>query len=203
MLQRVRLADIICCQTGYNPATGRVSAIGKDFVYRWDPVRESAMQRGLNLDSFLLLPIAARLSEKKLRSPVLFWFTPMNDVFVVTVTSKRNVDFMDPFHSLPGYAEYGEDYMRPHSRPIVYWDGETVIRTHPVLDATTQGHLVADLGNLSGLTVAGSSAEQYKEILENPVDYFEYLAVPEASEQQVCNWNGTTFTVRHALCIVR
>ena len=201
MLQRLQLLDILCCQTGYNPATGRVTAIGDNFVYKWEPVREHATRLGLNLDSFLVLPIAARLSDKKLVSPVLFWFAPMNDVFVVTVTSKRKVNFMDPLHSLPGYAEYGEDYVRPYACPIVYWDGEKVIRTHSVSPNTSSGRLVADFGNLFGLTVAESSAEDYEDILENPVDYFEYLAVPEASEQ-VCNWNGKTFAVQHALCVM-
>ena len=95
-MQVVYLRDISCCETGYNPATGRPSPIGQDFVYKWDPVREYAARRGFNLDSFLVLPIAARLFEKNLRSSVLFWFAPMNDVFVVTVCSRRNVDFMNP-----------------------------------------------------------------------------------------------------------
>ena len=201
MLPRVQLRDIICCQTGYNPTTGHRAAIGKDFVYRWEPVRVSAMQRGLNLDNFLVLPIAARLSDKKLRSPVLFWFTPMNDVFVVTVTSRRNVDFMDPLHSLPGYTQYGEDYLRPHARPIVYWNGVEPLRTHPMLGNAPGGFLVADFGNLFGLNVAESSAEQHREILENPVDYFEYVAIPDTPEQ-VCNWNGETFILQHALCAI-
>ena len=202
MLQVVHFRDINCCESGYNPATGRQSLIGQDFVYKWDPVREYATRRGLNLDSFLVLPIAARLFEKKLLSSVLFWFTPMNDVFVVTVCSKRNVNFMNPLHSLTGYVEYGQNYLRPHARPFLYWNGENVLRIHPVLDMDTPPeYLVADFGNLFGLTVAESSPEQYREILENPVDYFDCLAVPEESEQ-VCDWNGKTSTIQHALCVI-
>jgi|GEM_PF-5243509 len=201
MLQRMQLRELNCCETGNDPATGRQAAIGQDFVYTWEPVREAATKRGLNLDSFITLPIAARLVDKHLSSPVMFWYAPLNDLFVVTVCSKRNVDFMNPLHALPGYAEYGQSFLRQHARPIVYWNGKTVFRIHPVDVDTPAAHLVADFGNLFGLTVAESDAEHYKEILKSPAEYFEYLAVPEAPEQH-CNWNGKIFAIQHALCVM-
>ena len=165
-------------------------------------MQEYSAEQGLNLDSFLVLPIAAQLDRKKLRSPVLFWYAPLNAHFVVTVTSRRNVDFMDPLHSLPGYAEYGTGYLRAQARPILYWTGDRVVRTHPSLGARTSSQwLVADFGNAFGLCVAEASRAMYESILKNPADHFDYLAVPQEREQ-VCRWKGRSFTVHHASCVV-
>lgn len=201
MLPRLRLQQVNCCEMGFNPSTGREGAIGQDFCYAWDRVKAVAIKREVNLDTYVSLPLVARLFEKKLSSPVAFWYTPLNDLFVITVCSKRNVDFMDPLHSLPGYAEYGQAYLRPIARPFVYWDGKTVYRLHPIGAETLGTNLVADFGNLFGLTVAESDADQYQEIRKNPTEYFEYAAVPEEPEQH-CNWNGKNFVIQHALCVV-
>jgi hypothetical protein len=201
MLQRMQLREINCCETGSATATGRPAAIGQDFVYTWESVREAAMKRDINLDSFITMPIAARLVDKRLSSPVMFWYTPLNHLFVVTVCSKRKVDFMNPLHSLPGFAEYGRSFLRHHASPIVYWNGQTVFRIHAVDADTPAAHLVADFGNLFGLTVAESDAEFYEEFRGTPAEYFEYLSVPEAPEQH-CNWNGKIFSIQHALCVM-
>ncbi len=201
MLQRMQLREINCCESGNDPGTGRKAAIGQDFVYKWERVKEAATKLDLNLDSFITMPIASRLVNKRLSSPVLFWYTPLNEQFVVTVCSKRKVTFMNPLHSLPGYTEYGQSFLRQHARPIIYWNGQQVFRIHAMDVDTPAVHLVADFGNLLGLTVAEADAADYEEINGSPVEYFEYFAVPESIEQH-CNWNGKVFTVQHALCIM-
>ena len=201
-LRQLHLRDIICCQTAYNMATGRDDPIGADFVYDWRSVQKYSAERGLNLDSFLVLPIAAQLERKKLRSPVLFWYSPLKTHFVVTVTSRRDVDFMNPLHSLPGYAEYGTGFLRAQARPLLYWTGDRVVRTHLMLGTSTSSQwLVADFGNAFGLSVAEASRALYESILENPACHFDYLAVPREREQ-VCSWDGRTFAVHHASCVV-
>ncbi len=165
-------------------------------------VHQSAQKSGINLDSFLVVPIAFRFLEKALKAPVLFWYTPLNDSFIVTVCSKHDVNFMDLLHSLPGYIEYGQDYLKPNARFFLYWDGENLIRIHGLigLDSSTDC-LVADFGNMSGLHVASSDPETYQDIFESPMDYFEYLAVPEESAF-VYLQNNKTVTVNHALLLM-
>ena len=200
MLQKFPLSKLICGRQAFNPATGQSSLIGADFVYDWERVRNYAREHRINLDSFLVLPIAARLFEKKLRSTSMFWYTPLNDLFVITVCSAANVDFMNPLHELPGYTEYGESFLRPHARPMVLWHGGVVYRTHLLLSNSASDRLVADFGNGFGLTVTPADATWYEQVLETPQDHFEYLAVPQTRRQN-CDWNGRRFTMEHVLCM--
>ncbi len=199
MLQRIKFTDLNFCKTGLNLATGSNDAIGQDFIFDWGIVREFSMGHGYNLDWFITPPIAWRLFEKRLLCSITFWYTPLNNHFVITVCSKRNVDFMNPLHGLPGYSEYGQSFLRQNARPIIYWDGHFVFRIHPIFPNTSSEYLVEDLGNLFALFVEESDQEQYNEILQNPVEYFDYLAVP-VKEEQSYNWNGKLIKVKHILC---
>ncbi len=200
MPQTIPLSKLIYGRQALNPTTGQSSLIGADFVYDWERVRTYAKERRLNLDSFLVLPIAARLFEKKLRSAVMFWYTPLNNLFVITVCSGANVDFMNPLHDLPGYNEYGESFLRPHARPMVLWRSGMVHRIHFLLSNSESDRLVADFGNGFGLTVAPADDAWYEQVLETPQNHFGYLAVPEARRQN-CEWNGRSFAIEHVLCV--
>ena len=163
-------------------------------------MRNYAIEHRLNLDSFLVLPIAERLFEKKLRSTIMFWYTPLNNLFVITVRSGANVNFMNPLYDLPGYTEYGESFLRPHARPMILWRSGMVYRTHFLQSNSGSVRLVADFGNGFGLAVASADDAWYEQVLETPQNHFEYLAVPEARRQN-CDWNGRSFIIEHVLCV--
>lgn len=185
---------------GLHPFEDRENVIGQDFCYEWNRVRTAAKLLGHNLDSFLSLPIGSRLADKGLKTPVTFWFAPLNKLFVVTVCSKYKADFMNPLHSLPGYVEYGASYLRPTARPFLHYDGSRIIRVHLLESRPRGGHLVADFGNLFGLTVSESDEEQYNNIRSDPVEHFEYSAVPRDAEQNV-SWKDRGFVLHHAFCM--
>lgn len=201
MLSKVKVSDLDCYEILYSATLGPIKAIGQDFVYNWQKVNEAAMKQNLNLDSYITLPIAARLIEKHLSSHVTFWYLSLQNLFIITVCSKRYMNFMNPLHSLHGYAEYGQSFLRQNARPIIYWDGKSVYRIHPVYGSTPTTNLITDFGSLFGLSVTDSNKEQYEEILTNPLDHFDYSAVP-SEPGQTCHWNGKSFIIRHSLCLL-
>ena len=190
-----------CLDFGLYPLQNRTEVIGQNFCYDWQRVQTAAKKAYLNLDHFLCLPIGSRLTEKGLKSPVTFWYTPLNKHFVITVCSKRKTDFFDPLHDLPGYMEYGGDYLRPTARPFLHWDGSRIVRVHAIESPYDSECLVADFWNLFGLTVSESGESQYNKIRSQPEDYFEYSAVPCETEEDL-SWKGHKFTINHALCLL-
>ena len=190
-----------CRKLGLYPVADRQHAIGQDFCYDWNKVRTAAQLLCHNLDRFLSLPIASRLAQKGLKTPVTFWFTPLNQILIVTVCSTRKADFMNPLHRMAGYMEYGASYLRPTARPFLHYDGARVIRVH-VLDSPSEAeHFVADFANLFGLTVAESDEDQYNDIRSHPADHFEYSAVSHEAHENV-SWKGQDFLLHHALCVL-
>jgi hypothetical protein len=186
-------------EIGIYPASARSNTVGHDFCYDWRRVQAAAQKRGCNLDTFLTIPLASRLTRKELKSPVTFWYSPLGDLFVVTVCSSRHVNFFDPLYGLPGFAEYGGNYLRPTARPFLHWDGLRVLRVHALDSKVDTPCLVADFGNGFGLTVSESDEETYRDIQQNPAEHFEYSAVPRVSPTEVTS-NGETLILNHVLC---
>ncbi len=191
MLRQLHIRDLLC------------GNVGDTFVYDWGPVEKHSAERGLNLEGFLVMPIADRLHRKKLRSPVLFWYAPLMPAsFVVTVTCRRAVDFMDPLHGLPGYRAFGSDLVPPIARPFLYWTGRDVIRTHPRLAGGNESpYLVDDFANGFGLTSGEVSKEWYESVRQNPADHFEYAAVPQVPDEFRV-WKNRRVKLFHAVCII-
>ncbi len=187
-------------EIGIYPASVRSATIVHDFCYDWQRTKAAASKSGFNLDQFLTMPLAARLAKKKLKTPVTFWYTPLGNLFVVTVCSSKTVAFFDPLLSLPGYFEYGGYYLRPIARPFLHWDGSQIVRVHALESGVDAGCLVADFGNGFGLTVSESDEETYLDIQRDPLAHFEYSAVPRTSPIEV-SWNNQTFTLNHVLCL--
>lgn len=191
------LPIVKCSQIGIYPDSTRSGVIGHDFCYDWQRVQEAAQQQGCNLDDFLVGPLAKRLTDKKLETPVTFWYAPLGGLFVVTVCSARNVNFFDPLHGLRGYVEYGGNHLRPSARPFLHWDGSRVLRVHSLEAAVESECLVADFGNGFGLIVSASDDESYRAIQDDPVGHFAYSAVPRTSPTTI----PPALEVHHALCI--
>lgn len=186
---------------GIYPPSVHSDAIGGDFCYDWRKVQDAAKKRGCNLDVFLTAPLAKRLTDKRLKTPVSFWYTPLGNLFVVTVCSSKNVNFFDPLRSMPGYLEYGENHLRPTARPFLHWDGSHVIRVQALRASADSAFFVGDFGNGFGLTVAESGEESYRRIQDDPVAYFEYFAVPIVSPTEI-TWKANVVQVYYRLCVL-
>lgn len=188
---------------GVFPSSTQARVIGQDFCYDWQRVQEAAQKQGQNLDVYLTAPLAKRLTAKRLKTPVTFWYAPLGNLFVVTVCSTaRNVDFFDPLHGLRGYVEYCGNHLRPTAQPFLHWDGSRVIRVHALEGRVESSFLVADFGNGFGLTVSESDEATYRDIQDAPAEHFEYAAVPHASPVAITG-TAEPLEVHHALCIGR
>lgn len=189
-------------QLGIYPDSTHARVIGHDFVYDWRRAEQEALKRNCNLDTYLTAPLANRLTTKNLRTPVTFWYAALNNLFFITVCSPRSVNFCDPLLGLHGYVEYGGNYLRPHAKPFLHWNGSQVIRTHTLESVTKSEFFISDFGSAFGLTVSECDEDLYSEIEQNPAEHFEYSAVPSISPTSVTA-SSEAFQVHHALCISR
>lgn len=200
MTSRKALPLVEGSRIGIFPNSTRDGGIGHDFCYDWQRVQEAAQKQDCNLDAFLTAPIAKRLMGKQLKTPVTFWYTPLGNLFVVTVCSTKSVDFFDPLHGMRGYVEYGGNHLRPTARPFLHWDGSRVIRVHALEATVVSPFLIADFGNGFGLTVSESDEDVYRQIQDDPAGYFEYAAVPSTSPIAIIE-SSEILEVHHALCV--
>ena len=182
---------------GIFPENIRTNVVGHDFCYDWNTVKSAAAKQKCNLDYYLCAPLVKRLLAKSLKSPITFWYAPTGDRFVVTVYSSSNVDFFDPLHGMPGYVEYGGNYLRPSARPFMHWNGKNVFRVHPISAQPRGSFLIADFGNALGLNVSESNETTYSDISRNPAKHFDYLAIPHG-EQSNSSAGGA---VQNVLCV--
>lgn len=178
------------------------NAGGPEFAFSWSKVREAAAALHYNFADYLCLPLGAKLAKKTPKSSVTLWFTPFNELFIISVHSKRKIDFLDPLHDMRGYVEYGSGYLKPNSRPFMHWDGSTIYRLHPVDGPVSGNELVEDFGSLFGLSTAEADSDVFQELLNNPSTNFDYAAVPQSPVRQY-EFAGTRFNVSHVFFMGR
>jgi len=185
-------------ELGIFPENIRTEVVGHDFCFDWHAVSAAAEKQGCNLDDYLCIPLSRRLMAKSLKSPVTFWFAPLGKLFVVTAYSAHNVDFFDPMLRMPGYVEYGGNYLRSTARPFLHWDGKNLFRVHAIVTPPSGLFILADFGNGFGLDVSETDEDTYCEIRNNPSMYFEHTAVMQGNP-------STTSTdaplIKHVLCV--
>jgi hypothetical protein len=178
------------------------NAGGPEFAFSWSKVREVAAEQHCNFADYLCLPLGAKLAKKAPKSSATLWFTPFNELFIVSIHSKRKIDFFDPLHGMLGYIEYGSGYLKPNSRPFMHWDGSTIYRIHPVDGPVSGEELVEDFGSLFGLSTADADSDVFQELLNNPSANFDYATVPQSPIKQH-KFAGARFNFSHVLFMGR
>ena len=135
MLREFEIHISKVCKLGFDLETGKSKPIGEGYLFQWDAVLDAAKKQGCNLDTFLTLRLALFVTKKRPKSNILIFFTPTNDRFVLTVCSRRSVSFVDVLHStaeMPGYLEYGQDFVPPKARPFLFYTGMEIFRVYEV-----------------------------------------------------------------------
>ncbi|MCF7805116.1 MAG: hypothetical protein K9N46_04530 [Candidatus Marinimicrobia bacterium] len=168
---------------------------GHTFTFSFQTVREESIEMGLNLDSFLISHIAYGISQKGYKSKFLIWYVPMQHMFSIYITSKGNrVDGMWLLNT-PGRYEYGENYLHNNSKPYMYYDGKNIYRIYEKIGGQEFG--LVDFGSLFGITHSAANKEQYEDIQQNEIDYWDYSVIPQVATQ-IIEWNGKKIVLNNA-----
>lgn len=190
------------CEMGFCPTTGRTEPIGDAFWFDWEAVAEAARSQGMNLDRFLTLRLASFFASKRLRSNVLICYAPYQNRFMLSVCSKRQTNFLKVLHSshgMPGYLEYGQDYVPPTAAPFLFYGGMQLYRVYHIRERPSSANYVCDFGNAFGLCVSESDPDGYERIRDEMGTYVDYSAVPIEPSEEI-DLDGTSVTLQHAFC---
>lgn len=194
----VQISDV--SQVGLNLHIGGKSPIGSAFWFSWAPVLTAAEKERTNLDMFLTRKLAEFLNDKKAKATLLIFYTPVDDRFVLTICSRKSPDFLKVLHStagMPGYLEYGQDYVPSTAKPFLYYAGLQIFRVYQVENPQADAFYVSDFGNLFGLITSVADEESYTDIKNNPTDYLDYCAVPTDPTTQLTT-GDSNITIHHA-----
>ncbi len=176
--------------------------IGDAYWFTWNEVLDAAREEAMNIDRFLTCRLSLFLTKKKPKSNILIFYTPTQDRFVVTVCSRRRVNFLDVLHStagMPGYMEYGQDYVPVTARPFLYYGGMEIFRVYDVDNPKPGAFYVSDFGNLFGLTTFTVSKDDYVRIKTDVQSHVEYSVVPQLPTEEVKHL-GVSVLLQHAFC---
>jgi hypothetical protein len=187
------------CQSGFSMRLGSIEPISDACWIDWQQATDAAQSAGMNLDRFLTMRIGSFFARKRLRSNVLVCYTPHQDRFVLSVCSKRDTNLLDILSSLPGYLEYGQDYLPSLAVPFIFWGGLQVYRLYCVQEQPTTSYYICDFGSLFGMHIEEAQRKDYERIRKQPEQYVDHSAVPVEPSEQI-EANGITFVLQHAFC---
>lgn len=185
------------CPPVENFLTGKSGRVGKSFAYQWNVLEEVAEQIGDNLDGLLTRFAAAGIYEKPLKSPSIFWYTPFNELVVLTACCTYKQASFSWLRGIPGYLESSQDFVPESARPVLYWDGNMLYRTYwksPDLDHTKP--CVCDWGSLFGMLICETDSQTYRRIQKNPAGNFDYSVVPNEPTKLI-EHAGKEYTIHH------
>jgi hypothetical protein len=102
---------------------------------------------------------------------------------------------------MPGYLEYGQDFVQPIAHPFLFYTGMEIYRVYEVEDPEPDAYYISDFGNLFGLTTSSVSKEEYNGISSSVESDADYSAVPTEQTTEV-EYSGIKMKYHHAFCRV-
>lgn len=171
------------------------SFTGQSFAYRDEELECLANETHQSLDQILSHQLVYGFTRNQIKRNSLLWFGRRFGSVIITICDKKGQ--LDPewMQTLPGFLEYGTDFVGVTDRPYAYWDGHNFHRIYPDAQLGAGGEvLFSDLGNAFGWTVETSDSEDIQEVLDANPDAWVYSIVPTSHEQIV--------TVNDARCLL-
>jgi hypothetical protein len=181
---------------------GYFRTVVKSFVCDCDKLSKEIAIINENEDRVFTQIVLSGIIEKQLRSNILFFFTPFSKMIKISVATLRmNTNFMW-LRNLPGYSEYGQDYLVDIAKPFLFWDGNNLIRIYDIPDYDPNKYYINDFGSLYGLCSTETDPENYNDIKENRgKEYFDYSVVPKNPEETIIH-NDKKYILLHRRYII-
>ena len=187
------------CHSGFSLHSRKIEPIGDSYWFNWQKVIDAALKEKTNLDKFLTLRIGSFFARKRLRSNVLICYTPYQDRFVLSVCSKYNANLYKVLSSIPGYLEYGRDYLPPLAMPFIFFGGLQIYRLYCIQENPTTSYYIFDFGCLFGMSVEETQLEDYEQISKHPEQYIGYSILPVDPSENI-KTNDVDFILQYTFC---
>ncbi len=185
MLQLIEINYQKVCQIVQDYASpGYFRTVVQSFVCDFEELSKGISINRENEDRVFTKIILSGIVKKQPKSNILFFYTPFSKILKISVaTRKLNTDFMW-LREIPGYCEYGQDYLNEIAKPFLYWDGKNLIRIYHIPDYNPDNHYINDFGSLYGLMSFETNEENYNDIKENRDKiHYDYSVVPKDPEE--------------------
>lgn len=186
MLPTIRIDLARLCAPAFDFAHGGHTFLGYAFAYYFDQAVRFAQEQHKSLDRVLTELVLDGITAHPLRTKVLFWFTPTNDLLFLTVSDIRQRLHPMWMRNLKGYIECGNDYVQPNARPFLCWDGNNLTRVYPKPEEREPGQTyLCDLGTLFGYCVGAGDEGAVECVRACDPEFTVYSIVPEEPEEIV------------------
>jgi len=198
----VRLADF--CKIGFNYCLGVALPIGKNFWFDWNKVYTAAQKMHLNLDEWVTGRLAYFLKEKQPKSKILIFYGAIENRFVLSVCSRRHVNFIPAFREtadMPGYCQVRHDFLIQTAQPFLLYDGATLIRLYPLALPDQRLFFLCNFGNQRGNLFEKADKKFYFRLLNHKDRYFDLAPVPKLPVSELSFLNRS-LVIAHAFCTI-
>ena len=185
-------------EKGFNIHGAGACLTGEAYLFKGELLMEVLREQMQNLDGFLTSAIGTTLVQKKVKTPLLVYQYNDGGYIRVTVSAQRQ-PLMEELMKAQGWVAKGSEHIPDTIPPLLYYDGKRLFRTHLILPSCEKKrYLVADLGMLLPcIPVVGPTQKwRFEQIKSDPVENWDYSAVPETSEQEV-KTHGSQIVVHH------
>lgn len=186
------------CRVNSDFLSGRRGVVGRSYLYNLDTLRETASELNENVDRFITMRLASGLDSKPVRSRLMFWYAPGNNLVWLTACDKALKVGCYWMGNIPGYIDSGDEFVRDSARPYAYWNGRNLYRIYEFpeyFDASA--FYASDLCNLFGLNVGTCEEWMYRLIRDERTEKWDYSVVPQSSEE-IVDCDGKKLVVLHA-----
>ena len=160
---------------------GESKVVAWSFAYRTEELKQAAFACEMNIDRFLTSSVLQRLLEKSPIEELLFFYTPRDEYILLSVTSRQGKSQCTWLKTVPGFYEFGSDYLDYPSEPFLFWDRHSLHRIYTRPDFSDSNKpLVSDFSCPEGLGVFETDDDTADNIRKNPLDYWYYSVVPDS-----------------------
>lgn len=183
---------------GSDLLSGRRGFVGRSYLYHLDQLRDAAIDAGENVDRFITKHLAAGMAAKPVKSKLLFWFAPGNNLVWLSACDRALKVGCFWMRDLPGYWESGQEFVRDNARPYAYWNGSNLYRIYELPEYFDEHAFYAsDLGNAFGIGLSECDEDMYSYIRDERQEKWDYSVVPQEGEE-ITDVDGRKLVVLHA-----
>ena len=156
------------------------------YAFDYGEMESAALAHKFSLDRYLTLQILYGLSQKPVKSKLVFFYTPAETMCFISVAGRKKNIQCDWLTKLSGFVESGQQHVPENAKPIIYWDGLNVNRIYGFPTELDEDCLYGiDFGNIFGVTIEPIDVEMATNIKQNPIEYVQYSIVPNMHEEVI------------------
>lgn len=164
----------------------RDNIVVQTFAYNVNDLLVQYEKKKENADQLFTRAILYGIMSKQPKSKIIFFYSPHSEyTFISIALHKLNSNFFW-LQKIPGYCEWGQEYLKENARPFLYWDGNNLHRIYFLPEYKPATRYITDFGSLYGLLSSETDEQTYKRIkLNEDGKAWDYSIVPDMHDEIV------------------